>query len=390
MKIISSTKKNTKDLDILIQTPQKLNDNSYYSNLYLDKEDFFLIQTPEVFTNGIVDTEKKEYIDLHLTDKEFISWIQSLETKFKDIIYQNINDWFNEVLTKDDIETFFQSILREKNNEFILRCYTNCNDVNKMKHNNINTVSSLKIFNHSLKEQKEKKDIINKNIISILHFKGIHFTNICFYLDIEIKQIMILERKKEDIFETCLIHRDTDDEISVNSDNSNTSNEIQHCKNDKISNKMNDKICMDENENENENSCIPEDISVNNTEKENIYLGNNKHYNDDKNNKDIIETQISNTKDNNKDCLQEITLESLDNINQENTVKLKNPNQVYQDIYKEARRKAKQAKKDAIVAYLELKHIKNTYMIYDSDDSSIDDYLDNSDNISILSYEEIK
>lgn len=58
----------------------------------------------------------------------------------------------------------------------------------------------------------------------------------------------------------------------------------------------------------------------------------------------------------------------------ENTdiVKLKNPNEVYMEIYKEARRKAKNAKKHAIQSYLEAKRIKSLYLL-DEIESSDDD-----------------
>jgi hypothetical protein len=54
-------------------------------------------------------------------------------------------------------------------------------------------------------------------------------------------------------------------------------------------------------------------------------------------------------------------------------VQLKKPNEVYYEIYREARRKAKQAKKAAIIAYLEAKNIKNTYMLDEIEDSSDDE-----------------
>jgi len=66
------------------------------------------------------------------------------------------------------------------------------------------------------------------------------------------------------------------------------------------------------------------------------------------------------------------------NTNLENTLEtmtLKKPNQVYYDLYKEARTKAKAAKKAAIIAYLEAKNIKKTYMlddILDENESEID------------------
>ena len=51
------------------------------------------------------------------------------------------------------------------------------------------------------------------------------------------------------------------------------------------------------------------------------------------------------------------------------TIQLKKPNQVYYEIYKKAREKAKDAKKNAILAYLEMKNIKKTYMLDDIDES---------------------
>jgi rRNA-processing protein FCF1 len=54
------------------------------------------------------------------------------------------------------------------------------------------------------------------------------------------------------------------------------------------------------------------------------------------------------------------------------TMTLKKPNQVYFELYKAARDKAKQAKKNAILAYLEAKNIKKTYMIENMNDSDSD------------------
>ena len=48
---------------------------------------------------------------------------------------------------------------------------------------------------------------------------------------------------------------------------------------------------------------------------------------------------------------------------------LKKPNDVYYEIYKVAREKAKHMKKVAVEAYLEAKEIKTKYMLSDIDDS---------------------
>jgi hypothetical protein len=66
--------------------------------------------------------------------------------------------------------------------------------------------------------------------------------------------------------------------------------------------------------------------------------------------------------------LKEIDLSStLDNSLE--TLQLKKPNQVFYEIYQKARERAKEAKKNAILAYLEMKNIKKTYMLDDIDES---------------------
>ncbi len=64
-------------------------------------------------------------------------------------------------------------------------------------------------------------------------------------------------------------------------------------------------------------------------------------------------------------------------------IMLKKPNQVYYEIYEKAREKAKEAKRNAIQAYLDMKNIKKTYMLNDinesdseSEDFEMDDYSD--------------
>jgi hypothetical protein len=66
----------------------------------------------------------------------------------------------------------------------------------------------------------------------------------------------------------------------------------------------------------------------------------------------------------------------LDLENNLETLTLKKPNEVYYEMYKQAREKAKNAKKEALMAFLEAKNIKQTYMLDDidsSDESSFSD-----------------
>ena len=72
------------------------------------------------------------------------------------------------------------------------------------------------------------------------------------------------------------------------------------------------------------------------------------------------------------DNLKEVNKFELSLENNLETIQLKKPNQVYFELYKEARNKAKQAKKNAILAYLEAKNIKKTYMLENLNDSDSD------------------
>jgi len=69
----------------------------------------------------------------------------------------------------------------------------------------------------------------------------------------------------------------------------------------------------------------------------------------------------------NNDDMTEVDI-SLDTDDE--AIRLKNKNQIYQEIYQKAKDKVKELKNATIVAYMELKNIKSMYMlddIYDSD-----------------------
>jgi hypothetical protein len=72
----------------------------------------------------------------------------------------------------------------------------------------------------------------------------------------------------------------------------------------------------------------------------------------------------------------ELDLDKIDDIE---TVQIKARNEVYYELYRQVRSKAKMARKMALDAYLEAKQIKNTYdldILSDSSDESSDDSSD--------------
>ena len=61
---------------------------------------------------------------------------------------------------------------------------------------------------------------------------------------------------------------------------------------------------------------------------------------------------------------------NIDDLSNNDTVYIKKRNDIYYQMYKEAKRKAKMARDLAISSYLEAKHIKNTYMLENEDSDS--------------------
>jgi len=107
-----------------------------------------------------------------------------------------------------------------------------------------------------------------------------------------------------------------------------------------------------------ENNKIIQDKSKNNLDNNNEKSESKKHLEDVNN-------------------LEEITLE----IENNEPITLKKPNEVYLDIYRLAREKAKKAKNAAIKAYLEAKRIKDLYLldIVDSSDEEEDEFEEEED-----------
>ena len=83
--------------------------------------------------------------------------------------------------------------------------------------------------------------------------------------------------------------------------------------------------------------------------------------------------------------LEELKMEedqlNLDDAENLEEITLKKPDEVYMEIYAEARRKAKEAKKQALLSYLELKKIKSEWDVNELEDS--DDEFDKAMNNAI-------
>jgi hypothetical protein len=390
--------------NLTLANPQGLQGGAYFSKLRVGGEPV-LIQTPKCYTkNGIHKTEKKMYCDLMFVedDNNFIQWVQSLETTVKNLIYEKRSLWFHNDMDLDSIDYHWQNLLRTyKGNKSLLRCF-----INKSK--GLNRGHTVQIYNEE--EEELKLEDVNKTtkMISILEVVGLKFTSQSFQIEFVVKQMMLIKEKP--LFSKCLIKFKTPTvntkETAVQQDSDAESDISIENAEDTKTNVPNTRVTLEvaaETEHvveETSNTVTPLEVVETKKElQENISTAGKET---DMNKETETETVVTiNTVptdlSHNTSCLEDnlekveeklepaiVQEESLDKngiMNEieilppsENTdiVKLKNPNEVYMEIYKEARRKAKEAKKHAIQSYLEAKRIKSLYLL-DEIESSDDD-----------------
>ncbi len=386
-----------------LANPQGLQGGAYFSKLKLNGQPF-LVQTPKCSTkNGIHKTEKKIYCDMMFTndDEEFIKWTNQLESTIKNLIFEKRNLWFHNDMDHDSIDYHWQNLLRTyKGNKLLLRCF-----IPKSK----SRIGSKTVQIYNEEEEELTFDDIDKTsrMISILEVSGLKFTSQSFQLEFMLRQIMVIKEKP--LFNKCLIkisnpptnvtptkpelESDSESDISVDDSTLQVEAKVEE-KNEEtdFSNNQLESNLPTENINQDiSSSDIPssKDDIIDNLVNETIDLSNNSQINiediqelpvnkidstENLEETEPIEQDTSNTEESleKNGIINEI--EILPPSESTDSVTLKKPNEVYMEIYKEAKKKAQEAKKHAIQAYLEAKRIKSLYLLDEIESS--DDELD--------------
>ena len=369
--------------NLYLGPPSTLAGGSYFTKIMYSNNKLLYLQTPKCLTKqGFVKSGKKIFVDLMFdnNDTVFINWIENLEAKCQELLFSKSETWFQTKLEKDDIETAFTSAFKiyKSGKYYLLR---------------VNVKPTIKIYNESNSVVSLEDITVDKTIISILEIQGIKFTSRSFQIEVELKQSLIVS--PDPFLDSCFIKNPVKQGNQNQPSNQNkdpldkdncltndylddfikeTVNEINNASS--ISNSLElivdkDKEEKKEKDKEKEVDFVVENFDTNtNTNEENIHENISLEIED----LDIDDTILNDD----PNLLKEVDLNpsSLNNLD---TIKLKTPNQVYDDILKKARDKVKEAKRAAVTAYLELKAIKKTYMIDDMDDSDseIDNYSDN-------------
>ena len=369
--------------NLTLAHPVGIQGGAYFTKIEYNKKPLYIQTVKSQSRQGFVKTGKKYYVDL-MFDKNaesLIHWFENLEEKCQKLIFEKRDAWFQNSLEENDIETAFSSTIRVyKSGKFYL--------VRTNIKNNANNLPAVKIYNeHQIALNIE--DVTSEtNMISILEIQGIKFTTRNFQIEIELKQVMVLDN--EPLFDNCLIkfnkkpeqlteqkqthkHILEEFESTIETDENNLINEQNKSDEEELERFNLEKDKMEEAEPQINNTLEelePIDIMIE-TE-----TPNKSNINEDSISLDFEE--LTEDVDDNPNELKEINKLDFSLGNNLETMQLKKPNQVYFELYKEARNKAKIAKKNALLAYLEAKKIKKTYMIENLNDSEsdIDDEID--------------
>lgn len=354
-----------------ISQPTMVSGGNYFLKFLVDKAPMYLLMPKSGTKEGIVQNGKKAYCDLLFNNdnEELLTWMEDLEKFACQYIYDNREKWFETDMEKEDIENYFVSPLKTyRSGKFYLARLQIAQRLGKLH---------LKLYDESRQSVEVSSVTKDSDVISIVEIQGIKCSARSFQIEMELKQMMTLEKK--DLFADCLLGTNASSvtkeeplEESVNSEETHENSSLvtgpllitesvkeeepimveENYKPEEI-----DNIVVEEDDDVEDVTEIPLSLEYDNAS-ENIHLEEMKEEKPLEINSEDPPLEIP---------LENVALEDLEVHLEEtvmpetDTVKLKARNEVYYEMYKEARKKAKVAKKLALDAYLEANKIKHTY-----------------------------
>jgi len=385
---------------LVLAKPTLISGGNYFIRFKKDNIPLY-IQPPACNTrNGFVKNGRKYYTDMLFTneDEYIIQWFEKLEEYCIQYIYEHRDTWFDGNMEKADIENYFTSPLKVyKSGKFYLI------------RTNIPTAldkPSIKIYDEDENQVDFNTITENTKLMNIIEVQGIKCSARSFQIELEMKQSLLLRPEEFKLFDKCIIqtkpqiHSQTTTAqteelvkqsitkpIMISTDDNNTNEIVSDLINDISSEIEQSEIEQSEIE---QSELLPEsDNNTNNLGKssqpnsiDTDTINTNIDINtvsDEPNSSIDNNTNIKNS----NDSMEEVVF-TLEELPTDEKLTLKKPNEVYYQMYRDARQKAKVAKELALSSYLEAKNIKNTYMLNeidsDTSDLEIDDESINSEN----------
>jgi len=343
---------------LTLTTPVIMSGGNYFIKYLVNGAPLY-IQPPKCKTkDGISKGGKRMYCDLVFTNENenFVRWMEDLENYTCNYIYKNREKWFETDMELPDIENYFTSPLKSyKSGKFYLARTNIGSRLGKM---------SLKIYDESEDPVDPETIEENTNVITIIEVQGIKCSARSFQLELEMKQMMVV-RSNDDLFEKCLIGTSTE---KKRKDSASSLEKI-------LGGTPEIKSAV---ESSSQDQGTNKDVIESVQEVFDSTLETNNPIVSEDNNASVVEcASIVPVRITDDEDIREHEID-LDKVEESESIKIKPRNDVYYELYREARRKAKLARKLALSAYLDAKQIKNTYMLDDIQDSEESDNEDDN------------
>lgn len=381
--------------NIKLSSPSMQTGNNYYTNITIgDIDKHLYIQFPKCTTKaGYVKNTSKSYTDLifSASDTRIIKWLENFETYLQNEIYKKRDLWFDTEIALDDIQELMTPIMRSyrSGKNVLIRC-------------------NIKNHKCSVYDENEilldlEKFTTDKEIVPLVSVNGIKFSSKNFAIELNLSQIMVIT-SKDDLEKNCLI------KTSVVKKDKSFSNNLEILDIQQKDNQEVEKVtleCDNNNDNNNNGEVSLMDRHVSNTletKTETLDVG---EIRDNPNGKNIlldisdkigenVDVKLEEKLDDSnrkqelgKDILDEIDLDSLDtedigksedidkgySLEESDKINIRDPQEIYYEIYKNALIKANTLKRNTIEAFLNAKNIKLKYNLEDLD-LDVDDDLD--------------
>jgi hypothetical protein len=342
--------------------PNGLQGGAFFAMMYY-KDAPLYIQTPKCVSRQAVVQGKRPYIDLMFSshDVAFLEWLEALEGDAIRMIYEKRNVWISADIEKSDIEAGFTSPVRpyKGGKYYLIRAH-----IQPSKH--LAGAQSCSVFDENERPVSVEHIKAENQMYTVLEFQGIKFTSRSFQFEVALKQVLLVSNVP--IFQSCVIRKPNHEggqqhQASVSEPTSEEPVLKDPIHEDHVINKeepvLKDPIHEDLVLNKEEPVVNEEPVHEHHVVKEEVI-------------EDTVvpkEEVIEDTVVPKEEEMQEVNLDVLEELEHMH-LKLKKPSEVYYNMYRIAKEKARELKKNAIAAYLEAKQIKTTYMLEDDDSES--------------------
>jgi len=160
-----------------INDPLNIDDDTYFCKFNYNNMPFIIKTNKICYVKKRQETSK--FINISLTSPDYLLWMEELYKHCIEYVYNKNSEWFEDPLTKTEIEFAFINPLKSniKGSCFDVQCLIDDNRLHVIDSND--NVCSI-------------DNIENSKIIPSLHIKGIKFNNKYFMFDIELTNLYVI------------------------------------------------------------------------------------------------------------------------------------------------------------------------------------------------------